>query len=268
MTSPASAERMAEETIPHTRIMKCTLEVEPSRAYWAECGLNGAPVSHDHAFQRAIFGSKTYLRVERLVADLRHRYDAFPPALEVLSRWHGMRPDDRALICHWHTQLADPLYRRFTGELLVDRYHRGPRPNVDSELLVNWLENEVPGRWQYVTRRKIASKMMSSAFTAGLLASNRDPRDIRFPQVSDEALTYLLYLLREVDFAGTLLANPYVASVGLDSDSMGRRLRAIPAIGLRRQADLIDFQWQHDNLRHWAESTGLLGTVNSRRGVG
>ncbi|TVP98544.1 MAG: DUF1819 domain-containing protein [Planctomycetaceae bacterium] len=259
---------MAEETVPHTRMMKCTLEVEPSRAYWAEYGLIGVPVSKDHAFQRATFGSKTYMRVERLVADLRHRYDAFPPALEVLGHWHGMRPDDRVLICHWHTQLADPIYRRFTGELMVDRYHHGPRPTVDSEMVVRWLENQVPGRWQFATRSKIASKMMSSAFTAGLLASNRDPRTIRFPQVSDQALTYLVYLLREVSFAGTLIANPYLASVGLDSDTSCRRLRAIPAIGFRRQGDLIEFQWQHESLGQWAAAAGLLDNLGSRRGAG
>ncbi|MCX5953197.1 MAG: hypothetical protein NTZ40_06835 [Cyanobacteria bacterium] len=36
-----------------------------------------------------------------------------------------------------------------------------------------------------------------------------------FPLVPDDALTYLLHLLREVDFEGTVLANPYLRSVGL-----------------------------------------------------
>ena len=268
MSRSAEAKSMTEETVPHTRMMKCTLEVETSRAYWAECGLIGGPVSKDHAFQRAIFGSKTYLRVEGLIADMRHRYDAFPPALDVLGHWHDMRPDDRVLICHWHTQLADPVYRRFTGELLVDRYAHGPRPTVHREMVITWLENQVPGRWQFPTRCKIASKMMTSAFTAGLLTSSRDPRTIRHPRVSDQALTYLAYLLRDVRFAGTLIANPYVASVGLDRDRVCRRLRAIPAVGFRRQGELIDFQWQYDHLQQWAEAAGLCDAVGSGRGAG
>ena len=265
MNKPEDSKPVAEETVPHTRMMKCTLEVESSRAYWAECGLIGKPISTQHAFERAIFGSKTYLRVEGLIADMRHRYDAFPSALPVLGHWHGIDPADRVLICHWHTQLADPLYRRFTGELLVDRHQHGPRPTVDRTMATEWLEAQVPGRWQFPTRSKIASKMLTSAMTAGILASNRDPRTIRFPRVSDTALAYLMYLLREVRFDGTLIANPYVASVGFDADTLSRRLRTIPALGFRRQGELIDFQWQHDAMEQWAEASGLLSTVGSER---
>ena len=79
------------ETIePHTRMMKCTLEVEPSRSYWLACAANGGPISREKAFEDSVFGSKTFLRVERLMADMRHRYDAFPFALDVLGKWHPM----------------------------------------------------------------------------------------------------------------------------------------------------------------------------------
>lgn len=265
--SPDHIEKpFAEATEPHTRMMKCTLEVESSRAYWAECGLVNAPVSKDRAFERAIFGSKTFLRVDGLIADLRHRYDAFPFTLPVLGHWREMNPADRVLICHWHTQLADPIYRLFTGDFLVTR-SQGPRPIVDSDMSIAWIEAQVPQRWQYPTRSMIASKMMTSAMTAGILASNRDPRTIQFPRVSDTALTYLMYVLRQVRFAGTMVMNPYVASVGLDSDELTRRLRMIPAIGLRRQGELTDFQWKHDTLEQWADAAGLLDTAASGRGA-
>lgn len=266
MSSPGGRKRHAEATEPHTRMMKCTLEVEPSRAYWAECGVTGGPVSKEHAFERAIFGSKTYLRVDRLIADMRHRYDAFPMALSVLGGWREMDPADRVLICHWHTQLADPLYRSFTGEFLVSRC-QGPRPIVNSDMVVAWLELQTPGRWQYPTKCKLASKMMTSAMTVGILASNRDPRAIQFPRVSNTALAYLMYLLREVEIAGTPLVNPYVASVGLDVDMLTRRLRLIPAVGFHRQGELIDFQWQYDSLESWAEAKGLLNTAGTERGL-
>lgn len=265
MTNDRVDKSSAEETEPHTRMMKCTLEVEPSRAYWAECGLAGGPISKEHAFEQATFGSKTFRRVNGLIADLRHRYDAFPFTLAVLGHWREMKPADRVLICHWHTQLADPIYRRFTGDFLVTR-SQGPRPVVDSNMAIAWIEEQVPLRWQYPTKSMIASKMMSAAFTAGILASKRDPRPIQFPRVSDTALTYLMYVLRQVRFAGSMLANPYVTSLGLDSEELVRRLRMIPAIGLRRQGDLTDFQWQHDTLEQWAEATGLLDTALADRG--
>lgn len=265
--SPASVEKpVSETTEPHTRMMKATLEVEPSRAYWAECGLAGGPITKQHAFERAIFGSKSFLRVERLIADFRHRYDSFPGALAVLGHWRDMDPADRVLICHWHTQLADPIYRKFTGEFLVAR-SQGPRPVVDSDMAIAWLEAQQPDRWQYATKNKIVSKMMTSALTAGILASKRDPRTIPFPRVSDLALTYLMYLLRPVHFAGTLVANPYVASVGLDDDTLTRRLRTLPAVGLRRQGDLLEFQWKYDGLEQWADAAGLLDAVGSDRGA-
>ncbi len=112
----------AEALEPHTRMMKCTLEIEPSRSYWCACAANRGPLSKEQAFEQSVFGSKTYLRVERLLADMRHRYDAFPFALEVLGKWQPMELGDRAIICHWHTQIADPVYRSFTGSYLVERY--------------------------------------------------------------------------------------------------------------------------------------------------
>jgi hypothetical protein len=59
------------------------------------------------------------------------------------------------------------------------------------------------------TRIQFASKLLSAAYSAGLLAGNRDPRAVVFPRVPDDALEYLMYLLREVTFEGTLLSNPY-----------------------------------------------------------
>ena len=65
----------SEADEPHTRMMKCTLEVEPSRSYWEACAANGGPISKEQAFEKAVFGSKTFLRIDRLMADMRHRYD-------------------------------------------------------------------------------------------------------------------------------------------------------------------------------------------------
>ena len=259
-------DRPAEETVYHTRIMKCTLEIEHSRAYWQQCELSDTLVSSQVAFEKAIFGSRTYSRVERLMADMRHRFDAFPFALNVLKRWPTMDPQDRSLLCHWHMQLADPLYRGFTGDYLVKRF-AGPRPVVDKALVVSWIEEQTPERWQIPTRMKIASKLMTSALSAGLLGSNRDPRPIRFPRVSDTALTYLVYLLRDVEFAGTILENPYIASTGVDTDAFISRLRSLPALRFQRQGDFLDFAWQYDGLENWAKQSAPLNTSVSYQGA-
>ncbi len=242
----------AEETTYHTRMMKCTLEVDHSRSYWNACGEVGRPVTTAEAFEQAIFGSRTFSRVQRLIADMRHRFDAFPASLEVLMRWSDMNPLDRSVICHLHTQLADPLYRQFTGAFLVQRY-ASLRSSIDRELVIDWIESIVPGRWKVPTRAKIASNMMTSAKTAGLLQSNRSPRSIAFPRVSDTVITYLMYLLREVEFAGSLLKNPYVASLGFELETLVGRLRTIPSLGFNRQGDLLHFGWRYENLVQWAE---------------
>ena len=75
------------------------------------------------------------------------------------------------------------------------------------------------------------------------------------PRVPDEALEYLLYLLHETEFEGSLLDNPYLRSVGLDGAVLTERLRRLPGLAFRRQGDLTDLGWRHQDLRAWAAAT-------------
>jgi hypothetical protein len=75
------------------------------------------------------------------------------------------------------------------------------------------------------------------------------------PRVPEEAVEYLLYLLREVQFVGTLIENPYVTSVGLEGSSLEDRLRRLPSLVFRRQGDLLDFGWQYADIRAWADAS-------------
>jgi hypothetical protein len=247
-----------EATDVHTRLLRCALEIDDCRAYWAHAtGRRDARV----AFEEYWFGARSLARVEVLMANMAVRFDAFPPSLDVLHGWPHMSPDTRHVICHWHLQLADPLYRQFTGTYLVER-RQGPRPEVTRDRVVAWMAQHGDGRWTLATRVQFASKLLSAAFSAGLVASTRDPRPLALPRVSDEALAYLLYLLRDVEFEGTLVDNPYVASVGLEQTLLEDRLRALPGMTFRRQADLVDFGWQHPDLRAWAADTlGLPATT-------
>jgi len=49
-----------------------------------------------------------------------------------------------------------------------------------------------------------------AARSAGLVKGLKDPRQLLFPRVGDDALTYLLYLLRGATFGGSLLNNPSI----------------------------------------------------------
>ena len=259
-----------ESTALHTRLLKCALEVEDSRAYWANAGRaqaclqgtngsakkKGKPVSAKSAFDEYWFGAKSLARIEVLLANLRARFDAFPPSLAVLGRWADMTPETRRAICHWHVQLADPLYRAFTGEYLVER-REGGRAEVTRDLVASWVGEHGASRWTMATRIQFASKLLSAAYAAGLLSSNRDPRPIVVPRIPDEALEYLLYLLRGVRFEGSLLQNPYLASVGLEGGMLDERLRGLPGLSFSRQGDLVDFGWRHSDLLSWAD--GRLG---------
>ncbi len=244
-----------ETTEVHTRLLKCALEVDDTRAYWrhTEPGVDPSPGA---AFESFWFGAKSLARVQVLLTNFRARYDAFPSALRVLHRWPHMEPDTRALICHWHLQLSDPLYRAFTGDFLVQRRER-LRSDITRDLVITWVGEQGPGRWTTTTRIQFASKLLSAAKAAGLVGTSRDPRPLTFPRVGDDALTYLMYLLREVEVQGTPLDNPYLRSVGMDGGLLEDRLRGLDALRFRRQGDLVEYGWRFPSLEAWADAAGL-----------
>lgn len=251
--------RPAEVKSVHTRLLKCALEIEDSRAYWASMRAHAdgpatstAPTAQQ-AFNAYWFGARSLSRTAVLLANMRARFDAFPPALALLGRWPHMSSDARRVICHWHLQLADPLYREFTGGYLAKR-RDGPRPEVSRDLAVSWIGRHGAARWTMSTRIQFASKLLSAAYSAGLLASNRDPRPLAAPRVPDDALEYLLYLLRGLSFEGALVDNPYLSSVGLDRGALMERLRKLPALSFSQQGDLIDLEWRYPDLLTWSRA--------------
>jgi hypothetical protein len=243
----------AEETELRHRLLKCTLEVEASRAFWLHSA-PGTVVVANQAFNDFLFGARSLNRITELLTSLRARYAAFPESLEVLHAWPHMSPDTRRTICHWHLQLAEPLYRRYTGEFLPSR-RAGHRAEVTHDLTVRWVADQSGARWAMSTCIQFASKLMSAAYSAGLLGKKVDPRPVITPRVADDALGYMMYLLREIDFEGTLLENPYLASVELIGPALLDRLRRLPGLSFSRQAQLVDFGWQAASLREWASAT-------------
>lgn len=240
-----------EATEPHSRLLRCSLCVDEARAYWAHVDPDAPRASAARAFGASWFGTKSEAWTTELLSNMRVRFDAFPEALRVLAAWRSMTPETRRLICHLHVQLTDPLYRAFTGELLPARRDE-PRPELHRQEVIRWIAEHGPPRWALKTRIQFASRLVSCAAAAGLLRGKRDPREAVAPRVPDEALAYLLYLLRAVRFRGSLVANPYLASLGVTGAHLADRCRALPSIELRRAGDVHELAWRYPDLGAWA----------------
>ncbi len=240
----------AEVSTPHARLLKCALAVEDSRAYWRHAGQERTP---ERAFEGYWFGTKSLASIKVLFANFRVRFDAYPEALAVLASWPDMTPATRAVLCHWHLMLADPTYRAFAGTFLPER-HEALRPEVTRTVVLRWVDDHAPTHWTSPSRIQLASKLLSAAFSAGLLANNRDPRRLTYPRVEDAAIEYLLYLLRGVDIEGNTLDSPYLASVGLVGEALEERLVRLPGVQYARQADIVDLTYRYDDLTAWADA--------------
>lgn len=246
--------RPSEVQTFHTRILRCALAVPDARAYWGIADLGPTEGRAERAFREFWFGARSHARVETLLINLRARFDAFPEAHGVLRSWPDMDPATRSTLCHWHLQLSDPLYRVFTGRFLQQR-RAEERPEVSLSRVVAWMDEQAPGKWAVRTRMKFASKLLSAAAEAGVVGSRKDPRPIRVPRVTDDALVYLLHLLRGIAFDGTLLENPYLGSVALTGDVLEARLRALSHVRHARQGNLVDLTFEHDDLASWFNAT-------------
>lgn len=244
-------ERPRETTEPHSRLLRCSLCVDESRAYWSCVDPDAPTASAARAFEDSWFGTKSEAWTAELLTNMVLRFVAFPAALRTLASWRDVSVETRTLICHWHLQLTDPLYRAFTGVFLPERFARG-RLDLHRATVEDWVAEHGPSRWAVKTQSQFTTRLISCVRTAGVLRGRREPFELAAPRVPDDALTYLLYLLRDLDFAGTLIANPYLASMHLDPATVSDRVRTLPALTLRRFADVLDLEWRHVDLLDWA----------------
>ena len=252
-TCRTKSQRYNETTELHSRLVKCPLVIEESRAYWERVVTAEHQLSAQEVFEQYWFGAKSLPWVKVLMLNLQTRFGAFPEALQVLHGWHSMKPDTRAIICHWHLQLTDPLYRMFSGDFLIAR-RDAARPELHSNTVVAWVAKNGRSNWTLPTQRKLASRLLSVALSAGLISGRRDPRGMSFPRVGDDALAYLLYFLRSITYVGTLLDNPYLRSVGLTGHVLESRLDKLSSLNFKRIGDLTEFDWQYPCLTAWAEA--------------
>lgn len=242
-------------TEPHSRLLRVTLEEDNAREYWRRPQARQPGLGRvEAAFGGFWFGSRSMPRIRDLLANFDARFGAYPHALAALSDWHTIDRETRVLVCHWHVQLSDPLYRAFTGEL-CPRKREGEQA-LSRDAVVRWVRSRDPDeRWGAATHVQFASKLLSCAHAAGLVTTIKDPRELGLPRVTSAALGYLLYMLRGVEFAGSLHDNPYLRSVGLVGSLLDERVRTLPGVSLRRVADLVDFHFEHDSLLAWVHAT-------------
>lgn len=243
----------AETTRFHNRLQKLALAVEDSRLYWQTARPDLTPAEENRrAFTERWFGGKSSAWVGVLLSNFRARYAAFPGVLKALHHWHPADPVTRRLVCHWHLQLTDPYYRRFTAEYLTAlRDHGGA---TDFRTVLRWVEETKPKPWQASTCRQVASRLLAAASEAGLLSPAPDPRRVLTPHVTDEALGYILHLLRGTLISQPLFANDYLGSVALSGVFLDQRLRVVPWVRVQRMGDVVTAEWQYRDLQEWAEA--------------
>jgi hypothetical protein len=242
---------LSEATEPHSRLLRCSLCVEESRAYWSHVDPGDPRASASSAFASSWFGAKSEAWTTELLANMRVRFDGFPSGLRVLAGWRAMTPETRRVVCHFHVQLTDPLYRSFSGEFLPAR-RDALRPDVHRQTVIQWTTEHGPPRWAMKTQLQFATRLLSCASAAGLLTGNRDPRQAIAPRVPDHALEYMLYTLRALRFEGNLVKNPYLASLGLVGGHLADRLRSLRTIQFRQVGDVYEFEWRYADLETWA----------------
>ena len=243
----------AESTTVHTSILRCMLATEDAYAYWRRVDV-AVPVSEraELAFDQRWFGTKSEARVEVLVRTLAERFDPYPEALDLLQRLGTVPSSLRPLLCHLHTQLSDPIYRRFTGEYLPMRRGDG-HTFVDRETVARWVDTLYPGRWAASTCIKFGTNMLSTAFEAGLVGGPRDPRKIAIGSIPDTIVGYLLYLLRDVRFEGSLTDNPYLRSLGIDAGAFRSIAARVPGIRFDELGGVGDLTFLEPSLTAWGD---------------
>lgn len=253
-TTVAAPSRPAEATTVHTRILRCMLAVDDCAAYWEHVDPS-VPLAEraSVAYRDRWFGVKSEARVRTLLPDMMARFDAAPEALALLREVSPLPARLRPWICHLHTQLADPIYRRFTGDFLPARRAQGLR-SVDLEGVARWVQDVEPDRWAVATRTKFASNLLATAFDVGLVGARRDPRPLAVPTPPDAVVGYALQLLRGVVHAGSAIDNAYLRSIGVTADAFGAAVMRAPGVRFAQLGTTSELGFDEPSLLAWGRS--------------
>jgi hypothetical protein len=227
------------------------LAADDSYAYWQSVDTS-VPIAKRAAiaFENRWFGTKSEARVRVILRSMVERFEKYPEALALLHELRSMPSSLRPLICHTHTQLADPIYRKFTGDFLPMRRSHG-HATVDREIVARWIDTLEPGRWSATTCIKFGSNLLATAYEAGLVSDRRDPRKTALGSIPDSIFGYVLYLLRGVEIEGTLTDNAYLRSLGVTLASFHSLAPRIPGIRFAELGGVVDLTFVEPSLTAW-----------------
>ena len=235
-----------EASKQHTGLLRLGLIEPESAVFWSQSLRELEPEEQiQTAAEEEWFGRRSQIRLRYLLLNLNARFDV--NTQRALRAWNPSKVEDRKLICHWHLQLSDPLYRSFTSTHLPAR-REAAQPTIDRDAVLQWVNDYTQNRWAPITALRMASALLTCLNEVGFGHGLAPIRPLLAPPVSDAALGYLLYLLRESDFTGTLGSNPYLASLDLEGDKLRDRLSSVAGVKFARPVESGDLQWEFPDL--------------------
>lgn len=200
---------------PHTGLLRLGLAVAQSATFWRKASddlplkeLQNLALSQD-------WFNVSEARTKYLVGQLQKRFPF--PVRQALKFGRDLERRQCQLVCHWHLQLTDPVYRRFTSEYLLSRW-TSPTTTIDLEGSEKWVKSlPMTCDWKSVTARRMASGLLSAATDAGLCSgSGKGERSLRLPTVSDADIEYLKTILKAAGALAEL--DLYLNSVGCSQE--------------------------------------------------
>jgi hypothetical protein len=169
------------------------LEVAASRAFWLRAKPDeSARQRLDRARSEAWFADVSEARLRYMLLELSKRFSS--GCLEALVRWLPEPETQGPLVCHWHLQVSDPLYRDFTSGYLVRAWAGSGVVTVSQ--VEDWLtQRGQHSQWSPSTRRRLASGLLAAASDAGFLKGKGRTKVPHAVTVDAECQAYLADLL-------------------------------------------------------------------------
>jgi hypothetical protein len=180
-------------TVEHTGLLRMGLEVAHSVEYWRRSEpREKAAERRTRAAAERWYPELSPARLRALLSELEKRFPE--PAMKALRQWRPDQERQAPLICHWHLQCRDPLYREFTSYYLVEAWAQPGGVSVAA--VQGWLEQRGSHReWAVSTRRRLAGGLVAAASRAGFLKGAGALREPHAVTADAESLRYLRKVL-------------------------------------------------------------------------
>lgn len=211
---------MKEVSQEHTGLLRMGLEVDSSVTFWNQASPGESPSArHARAISEGWFSRPSEARLKYLLTELGKRFP--DDVLPALKSWKPEQESQSALVCHWHLQWSDPLYRAFCTDFWVSRW-ASPESTIDNHAVQGWLEKRGNhADWSPSTTRRLASGLLSAATDAGLCkGAGKNLRELRVLQASPSSLDYLkAFLSQQSQDQRPVSEDPYLCGISITERS-------------------------------------------------